>query len=262
VIGNAAAVEGGPGAVRRAAWLRRRTLLAGALLALASPPPAGAAPPESQRAQMVRAVERMAAQAGAETGRPVLERRVLAALGRVPRHEFVPRAVRHLAYRNRALPIGAGQTISQPYIVALMSDLLQVAPGARVLEVGTGSGYQAAVLAEMRVRVFSIEIVESLARDAAARLARLGYDQVTVRAGDGYHGWAEHAPFDGIVVTAAAPHLPQPLIDQLAPGARMVIPVGPQDGAQRLLVIEKSHDGTVGTREVLPVRFVPLTRKS
>jgi protein-L-isoaspartate(D-aspartate) O-methyltransferase len=214
---------------------------------------------EAQRADMVRAVARMAEAAGAETGRPHLSAPVMEALARVPRHEFVPPPLRELAYLNRPLPIGEGQTISQPYIVALMTDLLGVAPGARVLEVGTGSGYQAAVLAQMGVTVFSIEIVEALAASARDRLERLGVDGVTVRAGDGYHGWPEHAPFDGIVVTAAAPHVPQPLVEQLRVGAVLVIPVGPQGGAQQLLVIAKRADGGVDTRAVLPVRFVPLT---
>ena len=209
---------------------------------------------------MLRAVEAMAQDAAAWTGRPELSRAVMRALAQVPRHEFVPEAFRGDAYRNSPLPIGAGQTISQPYIVALMSDLLSVDRGARVLEVGTGSGYQAAVLAQMGITVFSIEIVDELARSAAGRLHRLGYDAVTVRAGDGYGGWPEHAPYDGIVVTAAAPHVPQPLVEQLAPGARLVIPVGPRNGNQNLLVIEKRKDGSIDTREVLPVRFVPLTR--
>ena len=183
----------------------------------------------------------------------------LAALGRTERHRFVPIAVRDAAYANRPLPIGHGQTISQPFIVALMTDLLQVGPGDRVLEVGSGSGYQAAVLAELDVTVFTLEIVEPLAVEAKARLANLGYDRVTVRHGDGYHGWPGEAPFDGIVVTAAASHIPPPLVDQLRPGARMVIPVGSRFQTQHLMLVEKAADGTPSVRQLLPVRFVPLT---
>ena len=183
----------------------------------------------------------------------------LAALGRTERHRFVPVAVRDAAYANRPLPIGHGQTISQPFIVALMTDLLQVGPGDRVLEVGSGSGYQAAVLAELDVTVFTLEIVEPLAVEAKARLASLGYDRVTVRHGDGYHGWPSEAPFDGIVVTAAASHIPPPLVDQLRPGARMVIPVGSRFHTQHLMLVEKAADGTPSVRQLLPVRFVPLT---
>jgi len=230
---------------------------AAALLAVTPPAPADGF--DGERAAMVAAVEGMAADAAAFTGRPRLAPAVIDALSRVPRHAFVPAPLERLAYLNRPLPIGEGQTISQPYVVALMSDLLGVAAGDRVLEVGTGSGYQAAVLAAMGVAVWSIEIIEPLAREAAERLARLGYDAVTVRAGDGYRGWPEQAPFDGIVVTAAAPHVPQPLVEQLAEGGVLVIPVGPPGGDQRLLKIEKSAGGEITTREVLPVRFVPLT---
>jgi protein-L-isoaspartate(D-aspartate) O-methyltransferase len=182
-------------------------------------------------------------------------------MGKVPRHRFVPeRAVRD-AYRNHPLPIGEGQTISQPYIVALSTDLIDPQPGHVVLEIGTGSGYQAAVLAELVRDVYSIEIVEPLGKDAAARLAALGYRNVDVRIGDGYRGWPEKAPFDGIVVTAAAPFVPEPLVAQLKAGGRMVIPVGADRGAQELLLIEKKADGTIDRRVVLPVRFVPMTGK-
>jgi protein-L-isoaspartate(D-aspartate) O-methyltransferase len=184
---------------------------------------------------------------------------VLAAMREVPRHELVPADLRHRAYDDTPLPIGRGQTISQPYIVALMTSLARPARDHVVLEIGTGSGYQAAVLARLVRRVYTIEIVEPLAREAAARLAALGYDNVTVRAGDGYKGWPEQAPFDAIVVTAAAPHIPQPLVDQLKPGARMVIPVGASPATQELTVVEKDAGGRVHTRRVLPVRFVPLT---
>lgn len=184
---------------------------------------------------------------------------VLATLGRVERHRFVPPGqVRH-AYENRPLPIGHGQTISQPYIVALMTDLLEPDADDVVLEVGTGSGYQAAVLAELVGRVYTIEIVEALATSAGERLQALGYDNVTTRLGDGYYGWEEHAPFDSIIVTAAASHVPPPLIDQLKPGGRMVIPVGARFMTQLLLLLEKGSDGEVVTRQIAAVRFVPLT---
>ncbi len=184
---------------------------------------------------------------------------VLLAMGKVPRHEFVPRGARRHAYANRPLPIGHGQTISQPYIVALMTDLLDVEAGDRILEVGTGSGYQAAVLAALVSQVYSIEIIEPLAEQARQRLQRLGYSNITVRAGDGYFGWRQHAPFDAIVVTAAASHVPPPLIEQLKPGGRMIIPVGTRFMVQELLMVVKDDAGSVTTRQILPVRFVPLT---
>jgi protein-L-isoaspartate(D-aspartate) O-methyltransferase len=184
---------------------------------------------------------------------------VIAAMDRVERHEFVPEALRALAYEDRPLPIGYGQTISQPYIVALMTDLLEPTAGDRVLEIGTGSGYQAAVLAELGLEVYSIEIVPELGDEAAARLDRLGYDKVATRVGDGYDGWPERALFDGLVVTAAAGHVPPPLIEQLKPGGRMVIPVGEPFRVQHLVLITKAADGTLRSRQLLPVRFVPLT---
>jgi protein-L-isoaspartate(D-aspartate) O-methyltransferase len=187
--------------------------------------------------------------------------RVLETLGEVERHRFVPERLQSEAYLNHPLPIGHGQTISQPYIVALMTDL--VAPDADdvVLEVGTGSGYQAAVLAKRVGHVYSIEIIEPLAEQAKVRLARLGYDNVTTSLGDGYFGWKEHAPFDAIVVTAAATHVPPPLIAQLKPGGRMVIPVGGRFTVQYLLLLEKTMAGDVLTRQITAVRFVPLTGK-
>ena len=184
---------------------------------------------------------------------------ILEAIGTVPRHELVPADQVRYAYLNRPLPIGHGQTISQPYIVALMTDLLEPEPGDVVLEVGTGSGYQAAVLAELVDTVYSIEIIEPLAARAARDLARLDYDNVVTRLGDGYYGWEEHAPFDGIVVTAAASHVPPPLVAQLKPGARMVIPVGSTFMTQQLLLLTKKEDGKVVTRQIGAVRFVPLT---
>ena len=186
---------------------------------------------------------------------------VLAALGRVERHLFVPPGQARHAYENRPLPIGHGQTISQPYIVALMTDLLEPDENDVVLEVGTGSGYQAAVLAELVDQVYSIEIIEALAVSGRERLARLGYDNVTTKLGDGYYGWEEHAPFDSIIVTAAASHVPPPLIEQLKPGGRMVIPVGGRFMTQLLLLLEKGDDGEVVTRQIGAVRFVPLTGK-
>jgi protein-L-isoaspartate(D-aspartate) O-methyltransferase len=191
-------------------------------------------------------------------GRGVKDPRVLAAMARVPRHRFVPDSQVESAYEDTPLPIGEGQTISQPYIVAYMTEALALAPTARVLEIGTGSGYQAAILAELVSEVYTIEIVPALAARAARTLKELGYTRVQTREGDGYLGWPERAPFDAIIVTAAPDHVPQPLIDQVRVGGRLVIPVG--RGSQDLLVYEKRADGL---REItrLPVRFVPLTRK-
>ncbi|HET9701523.1 MAG TPA: protein-L-isoaspartate(D-aspartate) O-methyltransferase [Burkholderiales bacterium] len=208
---------------------------------------------------MVEEVRAMARDTRYETGRWSLEERVLAAMARVPRHRFVPSRLEVEAYENRPLPIGHGQTISQPFIVALMTELLRVRPGDRVLEIGTGSGYQAAVLAELGTTVYTIEIVEPLGIAARDRLVALGYGKVEVRVGDGYHGWEEHAPFDAIMVTAAASHVPPPLVRQLKAGGRMVVPVGPPFLTQSLMLVEKKADGTTTSRQVLPVRFVPLT---
>jgi protein-L-isoaspartate(D-aspartate) O-methyltransferase len=201
----------------------------------------------AQRAEMVRTQIR---------GRGIDTARVLRAMETVPRHLFVPEEARGSAYDDHPLPIGHDQTISQPYIVALMTDLLDLDGDEKVLEIGTGSGYQAAVLGELADQVFSIEIVEPLATEARARLAELGYANVHVRAGDGYRGWPEEAPFDVIILTAAPPEIPQPLIDQLAVGGIMAAPVG--DVYQELLVLEKSATG-LSRREVIPVRFVPMT---
>jgi len=191
----------------------------------------------------------------------IKDQAVLAALRAVPRHEFVPASRQANAYDDTPLPIGYGQTISQPYIVALMTALLEIRPGDRVLEIGTGSGYQAAVLAELTPYVYSIEIIEALQREAAERLRRLGYTTVQTRTGDGYDGWPEAGPFDGIIVTCAAGHVPPPLWDQLKPGGRMVIPIGGVFETQRLLVLSKQADGSRRSRNVLPVRFVPMTGK-
>lgn len=214
----------------------------------------------ARREAMVATVAALARDTGAETGRSQFSAPVMAAMVRVPRHRFVPDAQLAHAYDDRPLPIGQGQTISQPFIVALMTDLLGLKPDDRVLEIGTGCGYQAAVLAEIARAVYTIEIVEPLAQEAAARLAALGYRNVSARAGDGYRGWPEHAPFDAIIVTAAAPAVPPALIGQLKPGGRLVIPVGAQWEAQQLLVIEKDAAGATATHRVLGVRFVPLTR--
>jgi protein-L-isoaspartate(D-aspartate) O-methyltransferase len=191
--------------------------------------------------------------------RGVQDSATLHAMRTVPRHEFVPSALMNYAYDDNPLPIGSEQTISQPYIVALMTELIKPKKGQRVLEVGTGSGYQAAVLAEIVDSVFTIEIVPDLAASSAERLKRLGYDNVVVRCGDGYEGWKEFAPFDGILVTAAAEDIPQPLIDQLKDGGILVIPVGPVMSVQALTVVTK-HGKDIETQTILPVRFVPLIR--
>jgi len=193
------------------------------------------------------------------TGRSQLSARVLDAMGAVAREEFVLPQYRHLAYQNTPLPIEAGQTISQPLIVALMTELLDPQSDDVVLEVGTGSGYQAAVLAHLVKHIYSVEIVEELAEGAAEVLQRLGYTNVTVRAGDGYAGWPQHAPFDGIIVTAAAGEIPPPLLQQLKPGGKLVIPVGKEHGSQELLLVEVDDAGEISRQSVLPVRFVPLT---
>jgi protein-L-isoaspartate(D-aspartate) O-methyltransferase len=210
------------------------------------------------RSRMVNEIEAMYAETRAETGLPGLSRQVRAAMGKVERHRLVPPAQASAAYRNHPLPIGSGQTISQPYIVALSTDLLKPDAAAVVLDVGTGSGYQAAVLAEIAKQVFSIEIVPALANEAGKRLQELGYRNIEVKIGDGYAGWPEKAPFDGIVVTAAAPRLPQALVAQLKPGGRMVIPLGGEGEVQHLVLVTRRADGGYDERKVLPVRFVPL----
>ncbi|HUG78385.1 MAG TPA: protein-L-isoaspartate(D-aspartate) O-methyltransferase [Burkholderiales bacterium] len=214
----------------------------------------------SLRSRMLTEVDAMYAETRGETGLPAMSQAVRSALGKVERHRLVPPAQAAYAYRNRPLPIGAGQTISQPYIVALSTDLIAPQPDHVVLDVGTGSGYQAAVLAEIVARVYSIEIIPSLAREASERLKDLGYANVEVRIGDGYAGWPEKAPFDGIIVTAAAPRVPAALVEQLKPGGRMVIPVGGDGDIQFLQVITRRADGGYDERRVLPVRFVPLVR--
>ena len=225
--------------------------------------PAAQADLAVERARMVTTIEAHAKQASIALGRDSIAPEILKVLGDVRRHEFVPERVRGDAYADRPLPIGYGQTISQPFIVALMTDLLRVRPGDIVLEVGTGSGYQAAVLAHLARQVYTIEIVPALADSAAARLQRLGYSNVATRSGDGYYGWEEAEPFDGIIVTAAASQIPPPLIRQLKPGGRMVIPLGASFALQYLVLVERNaDDGRVTTRQLLPVSFVPLTSGS
>lgn len=192
------------------------------------------------------------------TGKEALVPRVIAAMGQVPRHAFVPEDLTYLAYENGPIPIGAGQTISQPYIVALMTDLLKTRPTDRILEIGTGSGYQAAVLSQLVQKVYSVEIIESLAEKARRRLSKLGYDNVEVRTGDGYFGWPEHSPYDGVIVTAAAPYIPPALIEQLKNGGRLMIPIGLPHGYQELKLIEKANK-EIKIQTVLSVSFVPLT---
>ena len=203
--------------------------------------------------------KRMVKEQLAASDRGITNAPVLAVMGKVPRHEFVPAALRAQAYDDRPLPIGHDQTISQPFIVAFMTEQLDPKPTDKVLEIGTGSGYQAAVLSELVHEVCTIEIVEPLARRAEADLKRLGYTNVTVRAGDGYQGWPEAAPFDAIIVTCAPDHVPQPLVDELKDGGRLIIPVG-SDGIQELYLLRK-RGGKVERQAVLPVRFVPMTGK-
>ncbi len=212
-----------------------------------------------KKVQMIRTIEAQVRDTSYVIGRDRIDPRILDVMGALPRHEFAPEDLREDSYKDRPLPIGYGQTISQPLIVALMTDILNVDRTRLVLEVGTGSGYQAAVAAELAGQVYTIEIIPDLARSAADRLRRLGYTNVTVRVGDGYFGWPEAATFDGIIVTAAAAHIPPPLLQQLKPGGRMVIPVGPVLGQQHLTVVERSADGRIRTRQLSPVRFVPLT---
>lgn len=242
--------------------LRNVALAAAALMPAVAAGAASADGYVEQRQRMVQEIADLALELGRETGRPKLNARTLEAMQRVPRHRFTSEGDERSAYHNRALSIGSGQTISQPYIVALMTDLLDLTPGDRVLEIGTGSGYQAAVLAELGATVYTIEIVEPLARAAAQRLSQLGYRNVATRVGDGYEGWPEHAPYDAIIVTAAPLDVPAPLLAQLKPGGPMVIPLGSPGGTQVLYLLRKLHDGTVTRTPVLRVRFVPFTGKS
>lgn len=237
---------------KRRSWISRALMFSLFCAHEAGAAGAGSDDHASDRAEMV---DRQIAERG------VRNEQVLAAMRKVPRHEFVPAGEKRAAYHDTPLPIGEGQTISQPYIVALMTELAQPSNKHRVLEVGTGSGYQAAVLAEIVEHVYSIEIEVTLARTASEVLRKLGYTNVTVRTGDGYLGWVEQAPFDTIVITAAPDHIPQPLIDQLKAGGRMVVPVGPTGATQQLRVLQKDAAGRVTSKVVAPVRFVPLRRR-
>lgn len=214
---------------------------------------------QNAREEMIHIIEAEVRLTSLYIDKETLDERVLDAMSEVPRHQFVPSKLVGSAYKNRPVPIGYGQTISQPYIVAVMSDLLKPNADHKVLEIGTGSGYQAAVLAQLVEQVFSIEIIEKLGIEAGKRLKRLGYNNVNTRIGDGYYGWPEHAPFDTIVVTAVAGQIPPPLIQQLKPGGLMVIPVGNRFAVQQLVLVHKEITGKIVTRQILPVRFVPLT---
>ena len=209
---------------------------------------------EEQRREMVATIRAIAEHIAAELGKTALDERVLRAMAKVPRHEFVPAEVQSYAYLNRPIPIGFDKTISQPLMVAVMTDLLELEPDDMVLEIGTGLGYQSAVLAELAGRVYSVEIIDELAEGAARRLKRQGYSNVDIRVANGYLGWPEHAPFDKVIVTAAPDLIPTPLINQLKAGGRMVIPVG-LPSAQQLVVAEKDIDGRVTTKEIMPVLF-------
>jgi protein-L-isoaspartate(D-aspartate) O-methyltransferase len=226
-------------------------------------PPDDAVPSEAtlaaERSRMVDEIARMARETAAETGHGRFSDAVMEAMRKVPRHRFVDPSQERSAYRNHPLPIGSGQTISQPYIVALTTQLVAPQKHHRVLEIGTGSGYQAAVLCELVQHVYTVEIIESLARAAQQRLAALGYGNASVRIGDGHAGWPEHAPYDGIVVTAAARELPPALVAQLKPGGRMAIPLASPLGGQQFVLLEKAMDGSTSQRAVLPVLFVPMT---
>lgn len=217
---------------------------------------AGERPDMEEMLEAIRSDARMTA---SYTGRKRLSDAVLAAMSRVRREAFVPDAAQAYAYENVPLSIGHGQTISQPFVVALMTDLLEPEPGDRMLEIGTGSGYQAAVLAELVASVYTVEIVPELAETARQRLAAQGYDNVEVRAGDGWYGWPEAGPFDGIIVTAVDEEVPPKLVEQLATGGRLVLPLGPRLGGQMLTVLTREEDGSLARQDVLPVQFVPLT---
>ena len=214
---------------------------------------------KNQREQMVAAQIDWRGVTDGRVG--VRDELVLDAMRQVLRHKFVPQNYNSSAYADSPLPIGYDQTISQPYIVAYMTEMLELKKEHKVLEVGTGSGYQAAVLAELIDHVYTIEIIEALGEQVKTRLKRLNYENISVKVGDGYFGWEQHAPFDAIIVTAAADHIPPPLVRQLKPGGRMGIPVGGRFQVQNLLIVEKASDGTVTTKQVMPVRFVPLTRR-
>jgi len=216
---------------------------------------------EKARKEMVKVIQRDVESTRGYLGREKLGENVITAMGRVKRHEFVLPGSRKYAYENRPLSIGYAQTISQPYIVAIMTDLLDLKPSDRVLEIGTGSGYQAAVLAEIVKEVYTIEVIRELGISAANRLKKLGYINIKTRIDDGYYGWKDHATYDAIIVTAAAGNIPPPLFKQLKPGGKMIIPVKSFSQVQHLVLISKDENGTMTTRQILPVRFVPLTGK-
>jgi len=213
---------------------------------------------ERERRQLLADIEAEVAFTRDMTGRDRLDDRVMQAMYRVHREDFVPQDQRHASFRDGPLPVGYGQTISQPYIVALMTDLLELDAQSIVLEIGTGTGYQAAILAQLASRVYSVERIPELAQAARQRLARLGYDNIEIRCGDGSLGWREHAPFDAIIVTAAAAAVPAALLEQLKPGGRMVIPVGAPRGHQELMLISRGLEGETSSRKILGVAFVPL----
>ncbi len=214
---------------------------------------------QQMRQRLVLEVAGDVAQTSGYIGKDTLDERVMRVLGTVARHQFVPPELHYLAYENRPLPIGHGQTISQPYIVALMTDLLEPGPDDVVLEIGTGSGYQAAILSRLVKQVYSIEIIPELATSATERLHQLGFDNVEVKNADGYYGWPEHAPFDAIIVTAASSHIPPPLVQQLKPGGVLMIPVGPAFQVQQLSMVRKNAEGEITIRQLMPVSFVPFT---
>ncbi len=214
---------------------------------------------QQMRQRLVLEVAGDVAQTSGYIGKDTLDERVMRVLGTVARHQFVPPELQYLAYENRPLPIGHGQTISQPYIVALMTDLLEPGPDDVVLEIGTGSGYQAAILSRLVKQVYSIEIIPELATSATERLHQLGFDNVEVKNADGYYGWPEHAPFDAIIVTAASSHIPPPLVQQLKPGGVLMIPVGPAFQVQQLSMVRKNAEGEITIRQLMPVSFVPFT---
>jgi protein-L-isoaspartate(D-aspartate) O-methyltransferase len=210
---------------------------------------------------MLKTIVELAQETAYETGRNEFSPQVLATLATVPRHEFVPDYQRPYAYDNRPLPIGHGQTISQPYIVALMTDLLNLESNHIVLEIGTGSGYQAAILSQLVKQVYTIEIIATLGKEAQTRFNQLGYNNIEVKISDGYYGWEEHAPYDAIIATAAGKHIPPPLLQQLKAGGRMIIPIGERFHVQYLTLIEKDQQGNFEARGILSVAFVPLTGK-
>ena len=213
---------------------------------------------EPERQRMIRLIEAETRATEKVTGIDELDPEVLGAMARVPRHVFVPRVLVPYAYEPRPLPVAEDQNVAAPFLVALMTHLAEVKPGDRVFETGTGAGYHAAVLADMKAEVFSVEVIEPLARLAARRLGELGYHRVRIRPGDGYYGWVDEGPYDAIIVKEAVNHVPDPLLRQLKPGGRMVLPLGPPNGTQALTVVQKQDNGAILKRRILPVRFSPL----